>query len=405
MGGRMTHPPYRLSRRRFVGLTGAATATALLPGCGIGTGGTARNESEEAGGSFLPPKSGELSVANWPLYIDKAKGTSPTVQKFEKRTGIDTTYKEVIQDYESFYATLREPLSRGEPTGWDVIVIGDWLVPKMARLGYLEELHHQALPNFRRNAGAAFVDRPFDPGNRHSVPWQGGFTGIAYDPELTGREITSFADLLDPEFKGRVGMLKEMRETMGLALLHLGVEPTDATEADAKRAQEVLLKQRDSGVLRAYYGQNYVDALVRGDVALTMGWAADVFQLQLDNPRLRFAVPKEGGILWLDNFAIPAGARHPTDAHAWIDFVYRPRIAANITEWVGAITPVEPAQEVIARDARRAEGEDAAYLRRVATDPLIFPTEEMLKLGYSTKPLTPEEEEVWNQLFDEVLVG
>lgn len=391
----------RLSRRAFLG---AVAASGIVAGCGVGpTGPEARGGHDRS--TPLPPRAGEVSIANWPLYIDKAGGRSPTVERFERQTGIDATYKEVIQDYDSFFATLREPLSQGEPTGWDVVVLGDWLVPKMVRLGYLEELHHSALPNVERNAGPAFTDRPFDPGNRHSIPWQGGFTGIAYDPELTGRQITSFADLLDPEFQGRVGMLKEMRETMSLTLLYLGVVPENASIDDAKRAQEVLLKQRDSGVLRAYYGQNYVDALARGDVALTMGWAADVFQLQLDNPRLRFAVPKEGGILWLDNYAIPRGAEHPADAHAWMDFVYKPRIAANVTEWVGAITPVQRAQAIVRRDAASAQGEDATYLEAVATNPLIFPTKDMLALGYSTKALTAEEEASWNDLFQEVLIG
>jgi spermidine/putrescine transport system substrate-binding protein len=339
---------------------------------------------------------GELLFANWPLYIDRARGRRPTIDDFEKASGIDVTYKEVIDDNQSFFATINEPLANDQPTEWDLIVVTDWLIAKMSRLGYLEELDHSLLPNFQEHAGAIYKDPIYDPGNRYSVPWQSGVTGIGYNPELTGREITSTEDLFDPEFEGQVGMFTEMRDTMNLTLLNLGIEPAEATREDAEAAQQKLLEQRDAGIVRQYYGNNFADALARGDLALTMAWSGDVFQLQFDNPDLRFVVPDEGGILWVDNMAIPQGAEHPIDAHLMMDFVYDPKIAAQMTAWINYISPVPEAKEILLNS-------NSADTRAVAKSPLVFPTPEMEENLYHYTQLSPEEEQEWNQLFDEVI--
>ncbi len=242
----------------------------------------------------LPPLAEELVIAQWPLYIDQVKGSSPTLKMFERRTGIDTTYKEVINDNQEFFAKLREPLSRGRDTGWDIITLSDWVVAKMVRLGWLEPLDYSLLPNVKANLGTTFADPAYDPGNAHSVPWQGGITGIAFNPSLTGRNITAFADLWDESLAGHVGMLTEMVDTMSITLLTMGVDLEQATIDDAERAQERLLRQRDAGIVRGYYGNNYANGLARGDLWATMAWSGDVFQLQLDDPDLKFVSSRRG---------------------------------------------------------------------------------------------------------------
>jgi spermidine/putrescine transport system substrate-binding protein len=157
--------------------------------------------------------------------------------------------------------------------------------------------------------------------------------------------------------------------------------------------------------VRGYYGNEYAQGLADGSLAITMAWSGDVFQLQFDNPDLRFVVPDEGAILWIDNMTIPKGAQHPNDALAMMDYVYRPEIAAQITEWVNYICPVPAAQEIIRQHAAEAEGEDADYLNAVAESPLVFPTEEMLGRLHSYKVLDEDEERQWNELFQEVVQG
>jgi spermidine/putrescine transport system substrate-binding protein len=387
-----------LLRRMGVG-AGAASMTAWLAACGIqgeSGGGGASGGGAPENELTTSEIQGELDIANWPLYIDRAKGRRPTLDDFERATDIDVTYKEVIQDNNEFFGTINEPLSNGDPIEYDIIVMTDWMISNMIRLGYLEELDHSRLPNFEQYAGTIYKDPIFDSGNRHSVPWQSGVTGIGYNPKLTGREITSVNDLFDPEFQGNVGMFSEMRDTMNLTLLSLGVAPAEATREDAEAAQKKLLEQRDAGIVRQYYGNEYADALARGDLALTMAWSGDVFQLQLDDPDLQFVVPDEGGMLWVDNMAIPQGAPHPIDAMEFMNFVYDPKIAAQIVGWVNYICPVPEAQEIL----RRKPG-----YKSIANSPLVFPTADMESRLHHYTELNEEEEAYWNDLFNQVVQG
>ncbi|HEX2031061.1 MAG TPA: spermidine/putrescine ABC transporter substrate-binding protein [Actinomycetota bacterium] len=388
-----------MSRRELLRTAGRGSmylgAMAFLAACGVQAERRPRQRLEE-----LPPESGELNMANWPLYIDKSGGRSPTLISFREETGIDISYKTVINDNEEFFGTIREPLSQGEPTGWDIIVVTDWLVAKMIDLGYAERLHHDRLPTATENLADKFRDPWYDPGNAHSFPWAAGITGIGYDISATGREITSVQDLLDPEFEGRVGMFSEMRDTFGLVLLSLGVEPQDATVEDVEKAQQLLIDNR--GNFRDFYGNEYTDQLGAGNLALSMAWSGDIFALSLDNPDLRFVIPEEGGMAWTDNMVIPAGAENPTDAHAFIDYVYQPRIATNITEWVWYESPVDGVQELVQEDIA---GGGPRYLRELAESELVFPTEDTLAQLHPYKRLDLEEEEVWNDLFQEVVQG
>ena len=401
----------RLTRRDLLGTAakgGAGfAAAALLAACG-GLGAESSPTGAAATPSGLPPLAHELSIAQWPLYIDPgAKGAdSPTLVAFEQETGIDVTYRENINDNAAFFGKLVPQMSAGQDPGYDLITLSDWVVVKMDRLGWLAPIDHTALPTVTANIGAAFADPAYDPGNAHSIPWQGGITGIAYDPGKTGRELTSFDDLWDPAFAGHVGMLTEMVDTMNLTLMSLGVDIQNATDDDVQRAKEKLIQQRDAGIVRQYYGQDYTRALSNGDVWATMAWSGDVLQLQLVNPDLRFVVPEEGGILWVTPMELLRTAQHPADAHAFLDFVYRPEIATAITEWVGYVTPVPAVQDLVRQHAEEAtKAGDRAYLSFLAESPLVFPTDDMLANLQSYKVLSEEEEQSWGDAFTEVLSG
>ena len=413
----------RYSRRTFLRRTGkgiivagsALSLQSILAACGIGPGGSAATGAASASAVGGEP-SGTLVFANWPLYIDTTNDDvevadeagqreSATLDQFTEATSIDVDYVEAIQDNQEFFGTIQPALAQGQPTGWDLITPTDWMVGNMIRLGYVEQIDvATSVPNFVANAGDKYKNPSYDPDNRHSVPWQSGVTGIAYNPALTGREITSFEDLLDPAFEGQIGMFSEVRDSLSIALLHNGIVPADATEDDVRAANDVLKEQQP--LVRGYYGNEYAQELADGNLAVTMAWSGDVFQLQFDNPDLQFVVPEAGGILWVDNLSIPKGAEHPADALAMMDFVYDPEIAAQITEYVNYICPVPAAQDIIRGHAEEAESdEDRDYLLAVADSPLVFPTEEMLANLYSYKVLDEDEERLWNELFQEVTLG
>jgi spermidine/putrescine transport system substrate-binding protein len=384
-----------LLRQMGIG-AGGLTVSAWLAACGIQPQGNQAGAGEE---ELTTNKIvGELNFANWPAYIDKAGGSSPTLDQFTEETGIEVNYKTAVSDNLSFFGTIREPLANGQAVDWDLIVITDWLVSKMANLGYLEALDHTRLGNFHAHAGEIYKDPSYDPRNKYSVPWQSGITGIAYNLELTGREISSSDELFNEEFAGSVGMMTEMRETMNLAILNMGIKPEDATEEDARAAQEMLLAQREAGIVRQYYGNDYVQPLEQGELALTMAWSGDVLGAELSDPNIRFIVPDQGAILWVDNMVIPQNAAHPIDAMEMMNFVYQPEIAAQMTAWINYISPVPETQEIL-------EKSDDSYVRKVAASPLVFPTPEMESRLYHYKTLSPEEEELWDDLFNEVIQG
>ena len=386
----------------------AGPTSSVDPGDSGATDSAAPSETAVGGGE---PED-ELNFANWPLYIDQDDdGNSPTIQQFEESTGVDVTYTEAIEDNNSFFGTIQPALEAGDDTGYDIIVMTDWMIGNMARLGYLEPIDvERDVQNFVENADPAYLERTYDPGNQYSVPWQSGITGIGYNPELVDEEITSLSQLFDPEFIqkycGQIGMFTEMRDSMSFALLYNGVTPSEATIEDAEAAQQVLLDQ--APCVRDYYGNEFAQSLADGSLAITMAWSGDVFQLKLEeeNADLQFVVPDEGGILWTDNMAIPKGAAHPNAALEMMNYAYDPEVAAQLAEYINYISPVPTAKDIILQHVEEAEtGEDADYLRAVAESPLVFPTEEMLDNLYSYKVLDEEEERQWNELFNEVVQG
>jgi spermidine/putrescine transport system substrate-binding protein len=415
----------RYSRRNFLrkagrgGLYagGALSLPAILAACGISASGSP-SSSAIAGQPTATPvgggePSGELIFANWELYIDPGKNDdpqkSPTLAAFKDKTGISTTYTENILDNQSFFANIQPDLEAGNPTGYDIIVMTDWMIGNMVRLGYLEQIDvARDVPNFGANAATKYQNPSYDPNNLHSVPWQSGITGIAYNPALVDEEITSMAQLLDPalieKYSGQIGMFVEMRDSMSFAMLYNEVNPEDATLADAEAARDTLLLQAPH--VRKYYGNEYTDPFSNGNLAITMAWSGDVFQLQFDNPDLKFVVPEEGAILWVDNMCIPKAATHPNDALAMMDYVYDPAAAAQMTEWINYICPVPAAKDIILQHAEEAgPGEDRDYLEAVANSELVFPTDEMLARLHSYTVLDEEQERQWNELFQEVTQG
>jgi len=369
--------------------------------------------AETARASFADPPSGLVNFANWPYYLDR-DGTPtngpgpfrPSLEEFTDRTGIVVNYREVIPDAESFFQMIEPSLAAGEPTGWDVAVITNGsTLTKMIELGYLEELPSDRRPNFDRFAADEVKDPVYDPGNAHTMAWQSGITGIAYNPAFTGRPVTSITDLFSDEFAGKVGMFGDNVDLPNLALIALGVDPADSNEADWRAAADKLRKQRADGVLRGYYKQNYLRALANGELALSMAWSGDVFQQNVDgDPEgMQFVVPDEGALFWTDAMCVPAHAQHPADAIALMDFVFDPEIAATIAAWVNYITPVPQAQDVLlARADETDDAEEAASLRAVAESPLVFVSEEDRARLRSYRELRMADElTLWDEVFGE----
>lgn len=381
----------RKSRNRGTAAIAVAVA-ALVLALGLaacGGGGGIESGSGNAGTVKLEGKpSGSVTISNWPLYIDKG-----TVPAFEKATGVKVDYKEDINSNEEFFNKMQPLLARGESGGRSIFVLADYMVTKMHKLGYLQEFDKSGLPEVEKNLSASLKSPPFDPNRDYTVPWQSGMTGIIVNTE-TAPEVKSICDLFDSKYKGKVDFLNEVREAVPLTMKCEGVDPNKATEADWMRAIEKLKGAAESGQIRNFTGNSYIQDLTSGNAVAVMGWSGDAVQLQEDNPNLEWRMPTEGCMLWSEDMVIPVGAPNPTAAEAWMNFVYEPEVQANIAEYVNYVTPVEGVKPILAkRDPKLAENQ------------LIFPSASFTKKCSPTPALEGEEEQNVIKAFDAVLNG
>ena len=374
-------PARGLSRRDFLVRSGAVGAAAmglpaLLAAC-----------SEPSGGTADEPSS---TFDNWPEYID-----GETVSAFEGDTGISMNYLEGFNDNNEYFAKIVPSLSRGKRITADILAPTFWLAGRLIGLDWVQKLPLDLIPN-RANLREDLVNPTWDPTGEYTLPYQTGMTGLAYNVSATGRELGSINDLFDPEFNGRIGMLTEMRDTMGLVMLGLGIDPsTVTTYKEAEPAFEKLEQAKNDGQIRAFTGNDYLDDLSTGNFACCVGWSGDVLQLTKDNPDVRFLIPEEGGMRWADTMVWVAGSNRRDAVASWMDYLYDPVNAARVTYEVQYITPVNGVQ-----DALLALGEEDAAL--LAEDPLLFPPPETADRLRSFANLPGEEEELYDEKFSEI---
>ena len=407
----------RFSRRdllRYAGYgAGGVVLTSFLQACSVkgaapaktplkpGTSPSAIDYSKYYGNGQA---AGTLNFANWPAYIDvNSKGKSPTLMDFTKATGTRVNYKEVINDNDPFLAKILPVLQSGQDTGYDLMVLTNGgFVEKLINLGYLIPLDPKYLPNFEQYASVGVKNPNYDPGNQFSVAWQSGYTGIAYNSKVVTTPPTSFMDLINAtQYKGKVGMFGNDQDLPCPALVAMGFDIDKSTPDQWQKAADLLKKQKDAGIVRNYYDQSYLDALTRGDLVLSQAWSGDIFQASapkayggLGHSELKFVFPNEGGILWTDNMCIPVHAQHPVDAIKFMDFVYQPKIAAQIADYVWYISPVPAAKDIVLNQL-----DDPT----AANSPLIFPSEQDLAQAHKYKVFkSTAEHDQWDNIFQPI---
>lgn len=372
-------PRHVWTRRRFLAASAGAAGAMVLPACFL----TRRQAATD-----------ELRILNWPDYIDADAGAPGTVQRFTDATGIPVAYTEGYEGNEQALAEVFEPtLGAGKPTAYDMVVPTYWAVARLLDRGWLEPIPIERVPN-HVNVDPAFLGMPWDRGARFHMPWQIGITGIAYNPALTGGPINAVADLLQPAFRGRIGMVSEMRETVGLVMLTQGADPSRATEAAADAALDRLEALRRDGQIARFTGNEFVEALKTGEFAACFAWSGDIVQLQNERPDIRFVIPAEGGIRWFDSMIIPKGAANAEAAADWMNFVYDPVNAARITAAVQYISPVLGVREALAR----AGGTAAA----LADNPILFPDDTTRRRLYFWAGLDPAAEDRLQERFSAI---
>ncbi|MFF9073075.1 PotD/PotF family extracellular solute-binding protein [Streptomyces sp. NPDC014735] len=373
-----------MSRRSLLRAFGAAATGAALAGCGVPA---AYVEPGDRAGRDTSARDRALQFANWPLYIDtddENASKRPTLDAFRERTGISVTYTEEINDNDEFFGKISPALMNHQETGRDLIVISDWMAARFVRLGWVQEMDRAKQPNVAKYLDPQLRSPAFDQGRTHSVPWQSGITGIAYNRKRLGREIRHLSDLWADDLRGRVTLLSGLDESFALLMQGNGVDITRWRPDDFHLICDQVEKLVRKRHIRRFTGNDYIKDLSTGDVLACQAYSGDVIQLQADNPEIEFVVPEEGAELWAESLMIPNLARHKRNAEKLVDHYYDPEVAAELAAWVNYVCPVPAARDVLAS----AKDEESAAL---AEDPLIFPDDAMRSRLAIARDITSEE--------------
>lgn len=402
----------RMSRRNVLKLGGASVGALSMSSILAACAGTDSTSGQTGGGTavdFDPANATDsLNFSNWPLYIDKAKGEYPSLNLFKEETGITVNYEDEINDNASFFGELLPQLQAGQDTGRDIVVItnGEY-VAAMIQNGWATELDTSRRPNFDANA-ASWAKSPFyDPGNKYTMAWQSGLTGVGFNTELVNKTPTKLDDLMSTEYfpSASVGVLKS--DAPDLVMINLGIDPKTSQQAEWDEAAAWLAQLRDSDTFYAGYDQGYVDDLNAKNLSGSMAWSGDVlyYKIWAGKP-YEFIVPGDGALLWIDNMIIPQHAKNPAGALQMMDFFYQPEIAQMVTEWVLYMSPVPEVQDLIAAHGKDEEGSDPEYAQQLAdtaSNALLWPDEALLgQVSLGRNLTTDAESEAWHATFDPI---
>jgi len=389
-----------ISRRTaMAGMAGVTAATALAacgsagksPKAGVTTKGRVKAVTDLSAVDKL------VNWSNWPAYLDvnEKNKSHPTLDAFTKKTGIKVNYTEDYNDNDEFYAKVRPLLEAGSDTGRDLWASTDWMAARLIRLDYVQKFDLGNIPN-HDNVEDALLNVSWDRGRLYSLPWQSGLTGIAWNPKSTGgKKIETMDQLLtDPKLKGKVTLLTEMPDTIGLVLIELGKDPASFTAADFDAACAEIQSAKDAGQIKGFTGNDYTKPLASGDTAACIAWSGDVVQLKADNPSLGYALPQKGFMIWSDNLVIPNLAKHKKNAEILINYYYDPEVMAQVVDYVNYVSPIKGTKAVLAKI-------DPA----VATNQLILPPQDVLSRSHVFRGLSAAEESSFNRKFQAIVTG
>jgi spermidine/putrescine transport system substrate-binding protein len=310
-----------------------------------------------------------VNFHNWGSYIDIESSTNtsdhPTIDAFTKQYGIKVNYVEDITDNNEYYTKLDPDLSAGKDTGVDLMVFSDYMIPILRYYNYIEKLDLSVMPN-HKNALPEILNDPIDPGRNFTLPWAYGYTTIAYNNKIIKEPVTSVKELFErPDLRGQVVLFAEMEDTVAFALLALGLDPANFTDAHFTDALNYISAARSRGQVRQFMGQDYISSFSQGNIGATMAYSGDVAQLGQAN-LVTVNVPTEGMLAWSDNMCIPNYARHKKNAELLMNWYYSPDIAAQLDDWIDYIPCVQGAVESL-----------QSLDPTAASNPLIVPTSKM----------------------------
>ena len=293
----------------------------------------------------------DLNIYNWSDYVDES-----TIPNFEKEFGVKVNY-DTYEDNEAMLAKLQSGA-----TGYDLVVPTGYMIEIMLKQGLLMPINHDHIPNIK-GVSPALQNPPYDPGRKHTVPWQWGTTGFGYNSKKVAAPVDSWKLLWDEQYKGKITMLDDMRSSISVALKVQGYSINSTTEKELMDAKKLLMEQKP--LLKAYISAPVKSLLISGEVWLSELWVGDVLMAKEENEDLAYCIPKEGCEIWDDNLAIPKSAPHKYTAEVFMNYALRPEVSAAVSNFVHYATPVEAAKKFINKED--------------LNNPGIYPSEAVMK--------------------------
>ena len=367
-----------VSRRAVLAGAGAVAGAGALAACGSGgDSGAAKNT---------------VRWGNWPLYldVDDSGKKYPTLEAFTKETDIAVKYFEDYNDNDEFFGKVQAQLKLGKDIGYDLVCPTDWMAARWIRLGYTQKFDAANVPN-KVNILDTLASPSFDPKRESSLTWQGIMGGFGWNTAKNPKGIRTLDDLFSPANKGKIVVLSEMRDTVGIILRSQGVSLATVTEDQFMNAVDFLAKKIADGWIRGVKGNEYAEDLTSGDATAVIGWSGDMFILKSENEgKFDFAIPESGGTISGDNMMIPSTvtAEAKVNTEKLINYYYEPAVAAEVAAYVNYVCPVKGAQ---------AEMEKIDP--KLAASEFIFPSAKTMANLSVFRSLTPTEETTWTEAF------
>ncbi len=336
-----------------------------------------------------------VNVFNWSDYIEPS-----ILEDFTKETGIKVVY-DVFDSNEILETKL---LAGG--TGYDIVVPSGNFLARQVQAGVFQKLDKAKLPNLKNSWDMVTnITAHYDPGNEYSINYMWGTTGIGYNKKKVAERlgtdaIVSWKTIFDPAEVAKLGdcgiyMLDSSTDILPTVLNYLGLKPDSREQADLDKAEAAMLAIRPH--IRKFHSSEYINALANGDICVAIGFSGDMFiardrATEADQGiEIAYSVPQEGAYMWFDQMAIPADAKHVDEAHAFLDYILRPDVAAKASNFISYANGNKASQEFIDKE--------------ILGDPSIFPDEKTLAKLFTTSPLGPKEQRVFTRIWTKIVTG
>ncbi|KRL60881.1 ABC transporter substrate-binding protein [Latilactobacillus fuchuensis] len=316
-------------------------------------------------------KDNTLTLYNWGDYIDPA-----LIKKFETKTGYHVSV-ETFDSNEAMYTKIKQG-----GTAYDLAVPSDYMIEKMRKAKMLKPIDHSKLTGYQ-NLGQSFLNQPFDPDNRYSLPYFWGTLGIIYNDQLTSQPITSWSDLWQPQYKGDIMVVDSARDMMAVGLIETGQSVNSTNPAALEKAKQRLDQMAPN--VKAVVADEIKMYMVQNEASVAVTWSGEAAEMLANNSHLHYVVPTEGSNLWFDNLVIPKTAKHEKAAYAFLNFMLEPKNAAQNADYIGYSTPNTAAKKLLPAATRN--------------NPAFYPSNQLIQKLQVYSDLSPTTVGLYNDLF------